>query len=179
MAKIPVAHTDYLRETLAALNDPGCLLVSQGTDGKPNVMTIGWGTVGIIWGKPIFIVLVRHSRYTWSRLRENGDFTVNVPPPALADAALLCGTKSGRDLDKFAAAGLTPIPAQHVGVPIIAQCVVHYECRSLHKNNVDPTNLASEIHAECYPKGDFHTLYYGQILAVQADEDARGKLKGE
>jgi len=152
MAKIPVDNTDYLAETLRALRHAGCLLASQGAEGKPNAMTIGWGTVGIIWGKPVFIVLVRHSRYTWSRLEENGEFTVNVPPPSLADAATLCGTKSGRDLDKLAAAGLTPIAAQHVGVPVIAECAVHYECRVLHKNNVDPTNLAKSVLDSATPR---------------------------
>lgn len=178
MAKVPVANTEHLAETLRVLSEPGCLLVSQGADGKPNAMTIGWGTVGIVWGKPVFIVLVRHSRYTWSRLEEHGEFTVNVPPPSLAEAAMLCGTKSGRELDKLAAARLTAVPAERVGVPIIAECVVHYECRVLHKNNVDPTNLAKSVLGDCYPKGDFHTIYYGEILGVQADEDARARLTG-
>jgi len=178
MAKVPVGYTDYLQETLAALADPGCLLVSQGKDGKPNVMTIGWGTIGIIWGRPIFVVLVRPSRYTWELLGENDEFTVNVPPPGLAEAAMLCGTKSGRDLDKFAEAGLTPIPVKHVGVPVIEQCAVHYECRTVHKNSVDPAAVDRAIIDECYPSGNFHTIYFGEILGVLADEDARERLQG-
>ncbi len=62
--KIEVSYTDYLKETLDTVRKPGLLLVAADADGKPNAMTIGWGTVGIIWGKPIFIVLVRPSRYT-------------------------------------------------------------------------------------------------------------------
>jgi len=178
MAKTTVDHTEFLKETLRALDDPGCLLVSQGKAGKPNAMTIGWGTVGVIWGRPMFVVLVRHSRYTWRLLEETDEFTVNVPPPELADAAMLCGTKSGRDLDKFAAAGLTAVAGQHVRMPIIGECVVHYECRTVHRNNVDPTNLAASILDGCYANGDFHTLYYGEILGVSADEDARERLGG-
>jgi flavin reductase (DIM6/NTAB) family NADH-FMN oxidoreductase RutF len=176
MGKAATDHTGYLHETISALSDPGCLLVSQGEDGKPNVMTIGWGTIGIIWGRPMFVVLVRHSRYTWRLLEETDEFTVNVPGPELAQAAVLCGTKSGRGLDKFAEAGLTPAPGQHVGVPIIQECVVHYECRTVHRNNVDPTHLAGTILNECYGAGDFHTIYYGHILGVLADQDARERL---
>jgi len=178
MPKVAVEYADYVQETLAAMGEPGCLLVAQGKDGKPNPMTIGWGTIGIIWGRPMFVVLVRHSRHTWRLLEDHDEFTVNVPAPDLADAALLCGTKSGRDLDKFAAAGLTPVPASHVRVPIIDECAVHYECRTVHRNNVDPTHLAAPILSECYRAGDFHTLYYGQILGVLADADARERLGG-
>jgi flavin reductase (DIM6/NTAB) family NADH-FMN oxidoreductase RutF len=178
MARVTVEYTDCLKETLAALADPGCLLVSQGTDGKPNAMAIGWGTIGVVWGRPVFVVLVRPSRYTWKLLEENGDFTVNVPTPDLKKAVMLCGTKSGRDLDKFAATGLKPVPSQSVNAPTIEQCAIAYECRTIHKNNVIPAALAEEVVQDCYPKGDFHTLYYGQILGVLADEDARERLGG-
>ena len=176
MAKIAVAYTDHLSETIAALGEPGCLLVSQAEEGKPNAMAIGWATVGVIWGRPMLVVLVRHSRYTWRLLEAHDEFTVNVPPPALADAVMVCGTKSGRDTDKFAETGLTPVAAQHVGMPIIHECAVHYECRIVHRNNVDPTHLAGAIMGEFYGEGDFHTIYYGHILGVSADEDAREKL---
>jgi len=176
MAKTTASPNDYLLETLEALAEPGCLLVSQGADGRPNAMAIGWATFGIIWGRPVLTVLVRHSRHTWKLLQENPDFTVNVPTPDLAEAVMLCGTRSGRDLDKIAAAGLTLGPASRVSVPIIHECIVHYECRTLHRNNVEPTNLAEDVLSECYARGDFHTLYFGQILAVQADEDARQRL---
>ena len=178
MAKTPVEWTELLPETMAALREPGCLLVSQAEAGKPNAMTIGWGTVGVIWGRPMFVVLVRHSRYTWRLLEAHGEFTVNVPPIEMAEVAVTCGTTSGRDTDKFAECGLTAVAGEHVGVPLIAQCAIHYECRTLHRNNVDPTALAGVILDECYARGDFHTLYYGQILGVTADSDARERLGG-
>jgi flavin reductase (DIM6/NTAB) family NADH-FMN oxidoreductase RutF len=163
---------------MAALGEPGCLLASQGNEGKPNAMTIGWGTVGVIWGRPMFCVLVRHSRYTWRLLEERDELTVNVPPPELAEVAVLCGTRSGRDVDKFAECNLTALAGQHVGVPIVGECCVHYECRIVHRNHVDPSHLADLILDECYSKGDFHTIYYGQILGASADEDARERLGG-
>lgn len=178
MPKLDVRYTDYLTEALEALGDPGCLLVAQAGTSRPNPMTIGWGTLGIIWGRPIFEVLVRPSRHTWGLLEKSHDFTVNVLPAARADAAMLCGTKSGRDMDKFAEAGLTPVAAQHVDTPIIRECIIHFECRIVHKNNVDPTHLVRAVRDDCYAAGDFHTIYYGQIVGVQADDDAPAKLRG-
>ena len=86
MAKVQVKFTDYFAQTIQRMREDGLLLVSTGTDGKANVMTIGWGTIGCIWSRPVFIVLVRPSRYTYSRLEQVSDFTVNVPPPELADS---------------------------------------------------------------------------------------------
>ncbi|MFP4058829.1 MAG: flavin reductase family protein [Candidatus Brocadiia bacterium] len=177
MAKVPARTADYLAETLAALRHPGCLLAAQGEDGQPNAMTIGWGTVGIVWGREVFVVLVRPSRYTWELLQANGGFTVNVPAPSLAQAVAFCGSASGRDVDKFAETGLTAIPGKHVAAPLVEQCVAHYECRTIHANEVVPQALDSAVAAECYPSGDFHTLYYGQIVGVLAEEDARARLR--
>ena len=78
----------------------GVLLTTK-ADGRPNTMTIGWGTLGIEWGKPICTVFVRESRYTKELLDKNGEFTVNVPMGEIDKNILaVCGTKSGIDMDK-------------------------------------------------------------------------------
>ena len=84
------------------------ILLTTKADDKVNTMTIGWGTVGVVWGKPVFQVLVRESRHTKQMLEANGEFTVNVPMGSI-DGKILgyCGTKSGREMDKAAASGLT------------------------------------------------------------------------
>jgi len=176
MAKIEAKYTDYLQETIDVMGHGGILLAAQDTEGKPNAMTIGWGTIGIIWGKPIFIVLVRPSRYTYALIEDIDDFTVNVPPPGLKDEVLFCGTVSGRDHDKFAEKNLTALPGKRVKSPIIEECVIHYECKVVHKNDVIPDELAKEIRSGSYPSGDFHRLYFGEILAVYADDDALERL---
>lgn len=174
--KVEAGYFDYLNETLDVLGKPGLLLVSTDADGKPNAMTIGWGTVGIIWGKPIFVVLVRPSRYTHGLMEQTEDFTVNVPSAELREAVAFCGSKSGRDYDKFAEKGLTAVPGKKVKSPIIDECVIHYECKVVHKNDVLKDELASAIVSSAYPAGDFHTIYYGEILSVYASPDAREKL---
>lgn len=179
MAKVEAKWTDYLKETMRMLANPGALLVSVDNQGKPNTMAIGWGTIGIVWGKPIFIVLVRPSRFTYGLIDEAGDFTVNIPYPEMAEEVEFCGTVSGRDHDKFAERNLTPAPAKTVKSPIIAQCAIHYECQVVHKNYVLPQELTEEIISSFYPEGDFHRVYFGEILAVQADDDAKERLAGK
>jgi flavin reductase (DIM6/NTAB) family NADH-FMN oxidoreductase RutF len=176
MAKVTIRYTDYFTETIQRMREDGLLLVTAGADGKPNVMTIGWGTLGTIWGRPVFLVLIRPSRHTYSRLEEVGEFTVNVPPRHLAAAVNLCGTVSGRNYDKFQEARLTPVASRQVRPPIIQECVVHYECRILHKNDVVPGALVQAILDDAYTQGDFHRVYFGEIVAAYADQGAAHRL---
>jgi len=179
MAKVRVRYTDYFAQTIQRMREDGLLLATQGADGRPNIMTIGWGTMGAIWSRPIFIVMVRPSRYTYSRLEEISDFTVNVPPRELAAAASHCGTVSGRDHDKFKEMLLTAAPSREVRAPIVQECVVHYECRTVHRNDVLPDALAQAVRDEAYPGGNFHRIYFGEIVAAYADEDAEFRLCGK
>jgi flavin reductase (DIM6/NTAB) family NADH-FMN oxidoreductase RutF len=176
MAKVRVRYTDYFAQTIQRMREDGLLLVTQGADGKPNVMTIGWGTMGSIWGRPVFIVLVRPSRHTYTRLEQVGEFTVNVPPRELAAAVSHCGTVSGREHDKFQEMHLTPIPSREVRPPIIKECVVHYECRTLHRNDLAPDTLAQAVREEFYASGNFHRVFFGEIVAAYADADAAQRL---
>ncbi len=178
MAKKTIHYTDLFAETMRRMRSDGLLLVTAGSDGKPNVMTIGWGTIGSIWGRPVFVVLVRPSRYTFSRLEEIGDFTVNVPPAELAGAASHCGTVSGRDQDKFEETGLTLAASKEVRPPVIQECVIHYECRTLHRNDVIPDATVQGVLDDAYPEGDFHRIYFGEIVAAYAEEDAAERSRG-
>ena len=174
--KQPIKLFELWQETIDVLTHDGLLLCSVNSKGVSNVMTIGWMTGGEIWSKPIIIVLVRPSRWTYSRLAEVPEFTVNVLPPNLMDAVQYCGTASGRNGEKFTHTKLKPVAAQNVRAPIIEQGVVHYECRVLHKNDVVPGALVQAILDDAYAQGDFHRLYFGEIVAAYADEDAAQRL---
>jgi flavin reductase (DIM6/NTAB) family NADH-FMN oxidoreductase RutF len=152
------------------------LLVTAGRDGKANAMTIGWGTIGPIWGKHILCVLVRPSRYTYDLIEQSDSFTVCLPSPDMRDAVEFCGQYSGREQDKLAACHLAVLPSEQVSAPAIDGCPVIYECRIVHTNDVIPANLAKDITS--YPKGNFHRLYYGEIMAVRALPNAAEILGG-
>jgi flavin reductase (DIM6/NTAB) family NADH-FMN oxidoreductase RutF len=176
MAKVLVQYTDYFALTIQHMQEEGLLLVTTGADGKPNVMTIGWGTIGSIWARPVFVVLVRPSRHSHSLMEQVSDFTVNVLPRELTTAANLCGSVSGREHDKFQEAQLTPIPSREVRSPIIRECVVHYECRTVNRVDMPPDALVLSLREQFYKKGDFHRIYFGEIVASYADEDATHRL---
>lgn len=176
MPKVPIRYTQYFAETIERMREDGLLLVTASPSGKPNVMTIGWGTIGSVWSRPVFIVLVRPSRYSYTRLEESGEFTVNVPPRELAAAVSHCGTVSGRDHDKFQEMRLTPVAAKQVRPPVIQECLIHYECRTLHKNDLAPDSLIQGIRDEFYSQDDFHRIYFGEIVAAYAEADAAGRL---
>jgi len=176
MAKVQVHFTDLLEETIGAMGREGLLLCTVGRDGRPNAMTIGWGTIGIIWGRPIFAVLVRPSRFTYSLMEECRDFTVNVLPREMAEVATFCGTVSGRTHDKFAEKRLTPTPARFVRSPLVEQAIIQYECRVVHSNDVLEAALVPDVKSACYGSGDYHRIYFGEILAVYADPDARERV---
>jgi flavin reductase (DIM6/NTAB) family NADH-FMN oxidoreductase RutF len=162
-------HTAWLNE---ALRTGGAFLVAVDADGKPNPMTIGWGQVGIVWSVPAFTVLVRESRYTHGCIRHASAFTVNVPRPGdLADALKLCGSMSGRDIDKAADAGLSMVPATEVEGMVIEQCPLQYECRILARTQQHLDDLAAEeVLRTFYPHGDYHLVVIGRIIAAFAEQ---------
>ena len=149
----------------------GVLLTTK-ADGQVNTMTIGWGTIGIQWGKPIFIAFVRESRHTKKLLEMNGEFTVNVPLGSIDKNILgICGTKSGRDTDKIKQLGLTLEEPETISVPAIREMPLTLECKVIYKQDQDPKAIAEENDTRYYAKGtpnegDYHTAYYGQILAA-------------
>lgn len=150
----------------------GVLLTTK-ADGVVDTMTIGWGTLGIQWGKPIFIAFVRESRYTKELLEKNGEFTVNVPYGEYDKTILsLCGTRSGRDIDKIAELGLHLEEPETISVPGIRELPLTLECKVIYKQDQEPAAINEENTTRYYPKtpefpvGDYHTAYYGQITAA-------------
>jgi len=169
MAKIIVDHRDYVKETIKAFDEERVLLVSHGKEGLPNVMAIGWGTIGIIWRKPMFVVLVRPSRHTYKLIGETGEFTVNIVPPQLKEVVQYCGTVSGRDHNKFKEKQLTDIPSKKIKTPTIKEGILHFECRIVYKNDLIPSELEKSIIPALYAKGDFHRIHFGEILTCQSE----------
>jgi flavin reductase (DIM6/NTAB) family NADH-FMN oxidoreductase RutF len=140
----------------------GAFLVSG--DESCNVMTIGWGTIGILWFKPVFMLPVRQSRYTKEFVDKSGVFTVSIPYGGKLDEALrICGSTSGRDVDKFHAADIKAVRAKAVDTYVIEGCDHYLECRVLYKTVVDKDKLGQE-EAECYADNDMHTLYFAEIV---------------
>ena len=166
------AYADKILEGV----EKGALITTK-TDEEVNTMTIGWGHLGIEWSKPVFIAYVRQSRHTKGLLDKSGEFTVNIPIGAVDKKILgLCGTKSGRDMDKIKELGLKLVPGQTVSAPAIAQLPLTLECKVIYQQDQDLSVLKSAYRERSYPAGtveenNFHTAYYGEITAAYILED--------
>lgn len=169
MVKVECSLADVLEETYTKLNK-GLLLSSVGNDGRENIMTIGWGLVGTLWSEPVFMVAVRHSRYTHKLIEETSQFTVNVPSEGMEEIIAYCGKVSGRDHDKFKEMKLKTRKGKTVKSPMISECIANYECRVIGKLEVIPENLSEEVLRTRYARGDYHTLYFGKILLTCMDK---------
>jgi flavin reductase (DIM6/NTAB) family NADH-FMN oxidoreductase RutF len=159
-----IGEFDGVAETMDALRGSGCLLVAGAEPVNP--MTIGWAEIGVVWGRPVMAVLVRPSRFTHGLMERASAFSVNVPGGDLAGACAFCGSRSGRDADKMAETGLTAKGGLELDVPFIAECPVHYECRIVQRNRIDPAAMDPGVVSTYYPSGDYHTVYWGEIAGV-------------
>jgi flavin reductase (DIM6/NTAB) family NADH-FMN oxidoreductase RutF len=166
----------YVVETNKLMRKDGILLVAEGKDKKPNTMTIGWGFLGTMWRKPVFVVAVRHSRHTFKLMEKSDSFTVCLPNSEMREVLDICGTKSGRNMDKFKDLGLTAIKGKTVDAPYIKECPVHFECKVIYKDDLKPGVLMKNLEDDVYPSKDMHMLYYGMVIGAFATEDADKKL---
>ncbi len=161
---------EYSNEIMKALQTG--VLLSTNVDGKQNAMTISWGSFGVDWGKPIFTTFVRESRFTLEQLEKNPFFTINVPLGDCDKKILsVCGTKSGRDMDKIQATGLTLVPAEVNGVGGYKELPLTIECRVVYKQAQDTDQLNSGDLAKWYPKddngkGDYHIAFVGEVVSA-------------
>ena len=147
----------------------GAFLTVKAADAL-NTMTIGWSTFGFIWQKPIMMVAVRSTRHTFGIIEKAQDFTVTIPSGDMSKATAFCGSKSGRDVDKFKMCNLATAKSQHVTSPIIKVPGIHLECKIVYKSAIDPAHLDKNYDKAIYPQKDYHTLYFGEILACYETE---------
>ena len=171
MKKRTIEAPEYAAAIARALPN-GILLTSKDGD-QVNTMTIGWGTVGRIWERPVFIAYVRDRRYTRQMLDRNPEFTVNVPFGPF-DRKLLgfCGSRSGRDMDKIRAAGLTTVEPEVISVPGLKELPLTLECRVLYRQEQEAEKLDGQIRRAFYSaETDDHICYYSEIVAAYVIEE--------
>ena len=145
----------------------GVFLTTKAGD-KVNSMVIGWGHIGRIWERPVFITYVRDCRYTYEMLEKNPEFTVNVPMNKPdRNAFMICGTKSGREMDKIAEAGLTLEDPEVITVPGIREFPLTLECRVIYTEKENASKLPEDIREQFYSiETSEHTAFYGEIVAA-------------
>ena len=150
---------------IKALNGGAFLTVKDRVD-KVNTMTIAWATLGIVWRVPVFMVMVRPSRYTFELIENADDFTITFPFSDMKEQLEFCGTHSGRALDKYKECNLNIVPAQKVKSPIIEVASGrHYECKIVQATPLDKAKLDQSINVANYGDNSYHTYYFGEVVA--------------
>jgi len=131
---------------------PAVMVTCAGKDGRGNIFTVAW-TGTVCSEPPMLSISVRKSRFSYGLIVESGEFVVNIPSVRLIKATDYCGVVSGRDVDKFAVAELTPGPGSSVKAPIIMECPMNIECA---------VRQTIELGS--------HTMFIAEVTAVQASE---------
>jgi len=139
-----------------------------------NIMTVSWGSLGVMWGKPFALVVVRPGRHTRSFMDKSESFTLSVLPERHRRILDFCGSRSGRDEDKVKAAGLTPLASRCVPAPSFEEAELILECRKIYFSDLDPTHFLDPGIEQHYPAKDYHRIYFGEVLAAAGTAAWRG-----
>lgn len=158
-----IPYNRLLKDAMAQVPKGAFLSVKK--DDEINVMTIGWATSGVMWGRPVFVIGVRPSRYTYSFLDLGKSFSVSVPLNQKLKKELgFCGTRTGRNTSKFEECNITPYEALDINVPIVKECGLHFECRVIAKHQLIKEYIDDTINQRFYPEDDYHMIFYGEIV---------------
>lgn len=142
----------------------GWALLTAGNEEKYNTMTVSWGALGEIWGKDAVFVFVRPQRYTFEFTEKEELFTLSFYGNEYKDALKICGSKSGRDIDKAQATGLKPVFTD--GTVTFEQAKYTIVCRKMASQFIDPAGFADAAIGNNYANKDYHKVYVGEIIKV-------------
>lgn len=147
------------------------MLVTAGMPDAFNTMTASWGGLGHLWNRDVSFCFVRQQRHTYSFMESASHYTLSFYDKPHRAALDYCGSHSGRDVDKVAATGLTPL-ADETGAVYFAQARLVLVCRKLYGGDIVPAAFTDPaLPAEVYPKGDFHRMYIGEIMRCLLREE--------
>lgn len=139
------------------------MLVTSGTLESFNTMTASWGAFGELWNRKICICFIRPSRYTYKFTEKHDTFTLSFFDESYRHALQLCGTKSGRDVDKVKESGLTPVASPSDSV-FFEEARLVMECRTIYTHDLDRDAFRDPAIEKHYVEQDYHRMYVGQLL---------------
>ena len=175
MNRRKIRYEEYAEQIIKKMGK-GILLTAK-ADNRANSMVIGWGTIGINWGKPVFVAYVRTGRFTCSLLDKNPEFTVNIPLEEADPKTLsVCGSRSGRDIDKIKEVGLTLVDPEVISVPAIKEFPLTLECRVMYRQEQEIDLYEKDVLERYYPQDvpsestgvtrDAHVMFFGEIVSA-------------
>jgi flavin reductase (DIM6/NTAB) family NADH-FMN oxidoreductase RutF len=148
------------------------LLLTAGTLDDCNMMTVAWGSIGCMWSKPFVQIVVRPQRHTYRYTERSDSFTLCAFPEKYRQDLQILGSLSGRDGDKLAKTGLTPMKSKKVSAPSYREANLILECRKIYYQDFDPKGFLDGSIQDNYAARDYHRVYYGEILTAFGKEKA-------
>ena len=137
-------------------------LLTAGAEQHYNTMTISWGGLGTLWGKPVVTVYVKPIRYTHQFMEQSDYFTVSFYSEQCRRALGLLGSLSGRDNDKVAMAGLTPRALD--SAVTFKEAKVTLVCKKIYRQDMDTAQMPADVVSACYEDEPAHTMYVGEVI---------------
>lgn len=139
-------------------------LLGAGCAADHNMMTCGWGGLGVLWGDDVSFIFVRPTRHTFTYIENEPKYSVCLFDEEDKEKLNFCGTHSGKDCDKAQEAGLTPIDLD--GTVAFAEAREILICEKLYFDDIKPEQFLEYNLCKHYPEGDYHRVYIGRIKAV-------------
>lgn len=152
-----------LEKSIKNINNGGAFLTS-GNNKEANTMSISWATMGHMWVKKIFTIVIADIRCTKKFIDSENTFTISVPyDNKMSHEIDLCGHISGNDVKKDEYAGIKFVPGKSVSSPVVDGCDMYYECRVVAKNKVNVNDINKDL--ELPKEEQEYTMYFGEIVA--------------
>lgn len=143
-------------------------LLTSGTADNFNTMTVSWGGVGELWGKDVGFVFVRPQRYTYEFIEKNGYFSLSFFGGEFKKELGICGSRSGRDIDKIEATGFTPVELENA--VDFEQAKITIVMKKLAYQDISPKGFLDDSIMKNYANNDFHRMYVGEIIKCYIEE---------
>lgn len=143
------------------------MLIAAGEGDKCNMMTASWGGLGVLWHKNVATVYVRPQRYTYGLIEKQDTFSLSFFTEKYREQLKLCGSKSGRDIDKVKECGFT-VEKAGGDTPYFTQAELVLACRKLYYSDLDPAHFLEASIEDHYKNHDYHRMYVGEIMSAYA-----------
>lgn len=164
MSFLKISPTDLTENTFDLINRRWMLLTA-GDETRFNPMTVSWGGFGVLWRKPVAACFVRPQRYTYEIIEGTEYYTLSIYPDSMKDIHGVCGSKSGRDIDKAKECGLTPVFCD-CGATYFEEAELVFVCRKMYCSDFNPSRFIDPSIEDLYPDKDYHRAYIGEIVEI-------------
>jgi len=155
-------NPEDLKDNVFQLIGSDWMLVTAGYLDSYNTMTAAWGGFGVLWHKNVCYIFIRKNRHTFDFINNNKTFTLCFFNEEYRDVLKLCGSKSGKDFDKIAETGITPIESKN-GSVYFKEAKLIIEAKKMYFQDLDPENFLDEEIEKIYPNKDYHRMFIGEI----------------